>query len=122
MSKWLLSAFTACLTLIASGAQAGTPQVLALVETLDPVRLTCMGETCRAELSTFCLQQERRAPLHGTPYRLTGKGGLDLLVTTADGEARRLAAGKYVRLTSVRGFTAVTATIPRRLLQSLGGE
>jgi hypothetical protein len=122
MSKWLLSAFTVCLTLLSSGVQAGAPQVLALVETLDPVRLTCMGETCQAELSTFCLQQERRAPLHGTPYRLTGKGGLDLLVTTPSGEVRHLAAGKYVRLTSVRGFTAVTATIPRQVLDHLGGE
>ncbi len=121
MSRWLLSTITACLTLFACGAQAGTPQVLALVETLDPVRLTCRGDTCQAELSTFCLQQDRPAPLHGTPYRLAGEGALELLVTLPSGEVRRLPAGKYVRLSSVRGFTAVTATIPRRTLSMLKG-
>ena len=120
MPKWLSSAVWAGLVLFAGAVQAGTPQVLAVVETLDPVRFACAGGTCRAELSTFCLQREQPAPLHGTPYRVASRGPIDLLVTTRDGTVRRLPVGNHVRLASVRGFTAVTATISRRSLGALG--
>ena len=115
----ILFAVWALALLLAGQAQGATPQVLAVVETVEPLRVTCAGETCWTELSTFCLQHESPAPLHGTPYRVASGGGLDLLVTTRDGAVRRLPAGAHLRFESVRGFTAVTATISRGALDAL---
>ena len=35
------------------------PQALALLKTGGPVTLTCADGVCKAEFSTYCLQQER---------------------------------------------------------------
>ena len=119
MAKWLLAFIAIGLIAIAGSAQAASPQVLALVATVQPAQMICTAKACQVELSTFCLQQDRQAPLHGTPYKVAKGGVLELIVTGDDGLTRRVAAENYVTLSSVRGFTAITVNMPGQLLAEL---
>ena len=49
------------------GAQAA-PQMLGLARTVGLTPLHCAGGECTAELTAFCLQQERDMPRAGTVY------------------------------------------------------
>ncbi len=117
--KWLPATLFGCVALFTAGAQAATPQILALVETTVPVALHCEGEICQAELSAFCLQREQAPPSHGTPYRQAASGGLEIILTAPSGAIRRLAGEGIIRLASARSFTAVTARLSRRDLSGL---
>ena len=120
MTKWLL-VIAPIFTAIASvGATAGSPQILALVETVGPVAMTCGETTCRAELSAFCLQQDRPAPGHGTPYVATNSEAFHLVLRSEDGKTERLPASNHLAITSVRGYSAVTVSLPRLALARLG--
>ncbi|MDP6174084.1 MAG: hypothetical protein QGF09_07970, partial [Rhodospirillales bacterium] len=48
----------------------GRAQILGLAATADPVPLQCAGTNCTAELSAFCLQEEKPVSGKGTAYRL----------------------------------------------------
>ena len=64
----LAAAFTGALSV--SAAAAGQPQALGLVATADPVPMQCAAGTCRAVLSSFCLQQDHRSPSAADAYRM----------------------------------------------------
>ncbi len=64
----LAAAFTGALSV--SAAAAGQPQALGLVATADPVPMQCAAGTCRAVLSSFCLQQDHRSPSPADAYRM----------------------------------------------------
>ncbi|MEC8700278.1 MAG: hypothetical protein VXY20_13150 [Pseudomonadota bacterium] len=53
-----------------SAAVAGQPQALGLLAAADPVPMRCEVGTCRAVLSSFCLQQDHRSPSAADAYRM----------------------------------------------------
>jgi hypothetical protein len=94
-------------------------QVLGIVAGAEPVPLLCDDFDCRTELSAFCLQQARPMPSRGTSYRPVGEDDVTLLVTTTEGEVRRLAGSDYLAFASSRGFTSVRVSLPRATLERL---
>lgn len=97
--------------LVASQAFAA-PQILALVETSQPVVLHCADGSCRASFSTLCLQKERDAPLPGTVYVPASPDSLILDVTSEDGRVTRLPAAGVARVTAERNYASVAIVLP----------
>ncbi len=117
----MLWAFVAAGAAALTGAPAtAAPQVLGLVASTGDVPLTCDENGCRAELSAFCLQQPRANPEPSQAYRPADGAAITLVGTTAAGETVRLPGARHLGFVSARGFTAVTATLPRAVLAELG--
>lgn len=102
-----LSAVAAGMFAVPAGA---APQVLALIGG-DAVELACEGDTCAADLSSFCLQPERRSPDRGEGYRLAAGAPVRLLATAADGTTVELDAAAHLRFESLRTHVAVRVTL-----------
>lgn len=96
--------------LVASQAVAA-PQILALVETSEPVVLHCADGSCRASFSTLCLQKERDAPQPGTVYVPASADSLILDVTSEDGRVTRLPAAGIARVTAERNYASVAIVL-----------
>jgi hypothetical protein len=112
-------ALLACgLTLAAPGAQA-SPQVLGLVASLRPTPMQCTAAGCRADLSAFCLQQQRSDPHPGVVYLPTANAPITLVVTSKSGDVHRLDANRYLRFVDERGFASITATLSPQLMAQL---
>ncbi len=105
---------------LASGGAQAAPQVLGIVASNGPIPLTCDAAGCRADLSTFCLQQPRDNPQPGQSYKPVD--GADILLTgrNAAGEVVRLPAASYLGFTTDRGFTAIEISLPAERLAVLG--
>jgi hypothetical protein len=101
------------------GAQ-GEPQILGVVASNGALPFTCDGDGCRADLSTFCLQQARENPGRGQSY--VPVAGADIFLSGVDRAGRpvRMPAAPYVGFAADRGFTAVEATVSRETLAELG--
>lgn len=97
---------------------AAAPQILALLSTDGAVPLDCRNGACTAEFSGFCLQRKRPDPAPGTQYRAAG-GDVTLVVSGADGSARRLPAGDSVSIATSRSYTAVRIGVDEALLNEL---
>ena len=113
-----LVALAGGLLLAAAGAQAA-PQVLGLVASLRPTPMQCTAAGCRADLSAFCLQQQRPDPGLGTVYHPAPNASITLIVTSKTGEVHRLDATRYLTFIDDRGFTSMTATLPPQALAGL---
>ena len=105
---------------LASGSVLASPQVLGVVASNGPIPLTCDDQGCRADLSTFCLQQPRDNPQPGQSY--TPIEGADIFLTgrNAAGELVRLPAASLFAFSTDRGFTAIEASLPAEQLAALG--
>ncbi len=99
---------------------AAAPQILGLMASNGAVPLTCDGAACRADLSTFCLQQARPMPGPGTAYRPADGAALTIVATTGDGATVRLPGAAYLSFVSDRGYTSVRVTLPRARLAEIG--
>jgi hypothetical protein len=91
-------------------AAVAAPQALGLVASLAPTPMHCDATGCRADLSAFCLQQQRADPRPGTLYHPAPGTRLTLVVTGRDGTIRRQDAGA-LSLTDDRGFASITARL-----------
>jgi hypothetical protein len=111
--------FALGVALLAAPAVAA-PQILGVVAGTVP--LNCDGTGCRAEASTFCLQQARSIPAPGTGYASARAGDMTLVVTTVSGETLRLPAGGRLDLRSARGHSAVSMTLQRATMDALGAR
>jgi len=99
---------------------AAAPQILGIVASNGALPLTCDEQGCRADLSTFCLQQPRTNPDLGQRYQLADANSVTLVGTRSDGEILRLPAAPYVSFSSDRGFTSVEVVLPPDRLAALG--
>ncbi len=108
-----------CLTVFAAGAQAA-PQILGLVATLGPTPLVCENGICRAEFSSFCLQQERDIPHTNWKYEFGPGEQPSLVLQMPDGSERRIAAGPHAKVRAPRGFAAVEIAVPQEIIASFG--
>ena len=102
-----IAAITALATGLSMGSAQAAPQVLGLVATKAPVPLTCMGGLCEAEISAFCLQQDRPQPGTSTVYKAVKPSMVTLLITQRDGTVRKRPLGGLAVMTSARGQFAV---------------
>ncbi len=102
-----------------SGAFAA-PQILALVETPEPMPLVCAGGVCRAEVSTLCLQKQRDIPLPNTAYRPADAAKIVLVLRMADGGTVRVKGHPNLRFQVPRTYVSVTAEIPEAEIVRLG--
>jgi hypothetical protein len=105
---------------LGSGAVQAAPQALGVAASLRPTPMLCTEAGCRADLSAFCLQQQREDPPPGTVYRLAPGTKVILLVTGQDGQQRRLDAQRYLSFTDDRGFVSITARLTPAALAELG--
>ena len=111
----------AAMAALTSGPTQAAPQALALLETDRPTPLVCAQGACKAEFTTYCLQQERDIPDAATPYAVAEGRHLRLVLTDAEGRRRAVPAAAHVRIASARrGHTAVIMEIDERALSRLG--
>ena len=101
------------------GAQAA-PQILGVVASHGPILLNCTNDGCRADLSTFCLQQSRDNPARGQIYVPVKGADIVLSGTNRRGREVRLSATPYLEFSTDRGFTAIEITLPPEKLAELG--
>jgi hypothetical protein len=82
-----LAVFFALLSgaILAAGAAQAAPQALGLTASLRPTPMRCDAAGCRADLSAFCLQQQRADPHPGTVYQAAPGTRVTLLVTGMTG-------------------------------------
>lgn len=118
MRKLIFTFFVASLALPLTAQSA--PQILAVMAVWGEIPLSCADGVCQADLSTFCLQRARAMPAPGVRYRPAGSGALELVLTDAKGVTWRRPAAGLVTFVSWRGYTAVTARLPRARLAALG--
>jgi hypothetical protein len=113
-----LAALVGGLLLFAGAAQAA-PQVLGLVASIRPTPMQCTAAGCRADLSAFCLQQQRPDPGLGTVYHPAPNAPITLIVTSKSGEVHRLDGTRYLTFIDDRGFASMTATLTPQVLAGL---
>ena len=116
----LLVAAVAVALSAGSGSAAAAPQILGIVASNGTLPLSCGKDGCRADLSTFCLQQPRANPQPGQRYELADAGTVMLVGTKAGGEIVRLPAAPFMTFASTRGFTSVEVRVPEQTLAQLG--
>ncbi len=118
--RLILLAAAASFVGLATLPAAAAPQILGLVASAGPIPLACDAAGCRAELSSFCLQQPRANPMPQTAYLPAAGAEIFLVGTDLEGAAVRLPAAPYLRFVAARGFTAVTVELPAEDLRELG--
>ncbi len=111
-------ALLAATAMLAPRPAHGAPQALGLIHTVEAIPMQCGPNGCIVQLSSFCLQQERRAPRAGIPYHVVA-GGLRLHVTGRDGAVRTMRADGLIDLTSAGGNTRIAASLPLGILRRL---
>jgi hypothetical protein len=96
------------------------PQILGVVASHGPIPLNCIGDGCRADISTFCLQRARENPGRGQTYMPAEGADITLRGTDRMGREVRLPATPYLEFATDRGFTATEVTLPHEKLEELG--
>lgn len=97
------------------------PQMLGVFATgPNPTPLRCEDGVCSAEFSSFCLQQQRDAPLDGTAYLTVDPAQFRLSVWDAGG-VMQTAQADGMTIRSARNYTAVRISIPEAAMRRLGG-
>ena len=110
---------TFVLGIFASSGTQAAPQALALFASNAPILLNCADGFCSAELTSFCLQPGRHAPVAGTAYELAEGQDIILVVVDREGGERRVSGNAYVDIRSKRGYWALTISIPQDALVAL---
>jgi hypothetical protein len=100
----------AAAALFATSPAGAAPQILAVASQDLPVPLSCEAGECSAELTAFCLQEDRASPPAGTAYYLHDAHLLQLTITDTAGRRIDVSALPY-RLTAARSHTAVKLSL-----------
>jgi len=117
----LAAALPACSLVLHSGpARADAPQALGVIALENPEPLTCRHGICRAVLSSFCLEEHRRAPLQGTLYRPAPATAITLVLTMQDGSQMAVPAQEIAEIRSARHYTSLEVILPQAQLTALG--
>jgi hypothetical protein len=116
----VFGALAAVALLLTPSVVQAAPQSLGLVATAEPVPMICDDDGCVVQLSSFCLQGDRKSPNFNTPYHVDGGTGLWLHLTDANGSLRTVPAEGLLRFVSTRGYTAIDATVSTADMAALG--
>ena len=106
-------------SILAAGAAQAAPQALGLTASLRPTPMRCDAAGCRADLSAFCLQQQRADPHPGTVYQVAPGTRVTLLITGHDGRQSRLDGARALSFIDDRGFVSITARLKPEALAGL---
>ncbi len=113
----IVSVFTFIILTVSANA---APQILGLVATVQPVPLTCIKGICKAEITTVCLQEHRRAPMPGRAYKAGEGTQISLNVSAKDGTIKSIAVAEKISLTARRHYTSVVLSLPESSLLQFG--
>ena len=122
MRTKLFSIVSAVSFIAISASANAAPQILGLVATAQPVPLTCVDGVCRAEITTVCLQEHRRAPMPGRAYKAGQGTQISLNVTGRDGTIKTVAVAEKIILTARRHYTSVVLSLPESSLRKFGHD
>ncbi len=112
----LAAALCAVVLVALPGSAVATPQMLGLVATKQATPLRCDNGLCVGFFSTFCLEEERRAPASWTVYRPVEGSRITLIVETGDGRTIRLPAQDYATFKTRLDFTSILASVEQSRL------
>lgn len=115
-----LSALSLFMAAGISTQASAAPQILGLLASAEPAKLTCTAGVCAAEFSSFCLQEHRKTPNQGTAYVPSKQTQLTVSVTDAAGDVHTMSVADKVTVRSLRGYTTVQISLPADLVASLG--
>ncbi len=115
-----LSTLTAGLALAIRGPAVAAPQILALLPTAEPLPLICKKDVCKVEVASMCLQEQRKAPNSYQAYHPGDGTKLTLAVQSKSGNVKEADITKGVTIHAVRGFVAVSVSLPEHLVRDLG--
>ena len=82
---WFALGLAAAFLMAPTGEARAASQMLALLETGGSTPLVCDGGVCKAEFSTFCLQQDRSLPGASMPYEVAEGSNLHLVLSDPAG-------------------------------------
>ena len=108
--------FFALTLMIGSSAAQAVPQALAVAATSSPIEFVCKNGVCEVELSSMCLQYEKRFPDPRTAYYPTDKSAFTLMLKKQNGETIQVPASKQADIRATRTYTAVTIKIDEQWL------
>ena len=77
--------FLALVPFVQPGLAVAAPQTLGFVATNGPVELKCEAGHCKAEFSSFCLQEKHGPPTKGTPYFAIDTRSIQVTASRSDG-------------------------------------
>ncbi|NKB57922.1 MAG: hypothetical protein GKS00_16485 [Alphaproteobacteria bacterium] len=86
------------------------PQILAVLSS-NGIHFVCSSGECSAELSTYCLQQDRDPPRRGVAYHPARMTDFAVTVTDNAGLQRQIPIAGNVMFVADRGFVSVRAVI-----------
>ena len=114
-----LLSIVAALALLPLSQVSAEPQILGLLATNSATPLTCSGEECYAEFTSFCMEPSRASPSYMTQYTpVPGSDSIQLTALTKSGKSVSLPAAK-LRYRTERGFAAVRISVPASVIADL---
>jgi len=117
----LTAALLVWLLVLHSGpVRADAPQALGVIALTVPEPLTCRHGICRAVLSSFCLEEHRRAPLEGTLYHPAPATEITLVLTMQDGSQMAVPAQEIAEIRSARHYTSLEISLLESRLKAAG--
>lgn len=118
----LLAAVTALTALLQVALQTGpataAPQILGLLTTNTAQPLFCEDGTCRAVLTSYCLQPDRLNPWAGHPYKPASGRGLAMIGQTQDGRLERRPLPADFRFEANEPISSVVVEVDQRFLRA----
>ena len=103
--------FLALVPFVQPGLAVAAPQTLRFVATNGPVELKCEAGHCKAEFSSFCLQEKHGPPTKGTPYFAMHTRSIQVTASRSDGRQISLSPAMDFTMTASRGHVAVLLSI-----------
>ena len=103
--------FLALVPFVQPGLAVAAPQTLGFVATNGPVELKCEAGHCKAEFSSFCLQEKHGPPTKGTPYFAIDTRSIQVTASRSDGRQISLSPAMDFTMTASRGHVAVLLSI-----------
>lgn len=101
-------------------ARADAPQALGVVALAEPAPLICRDGEYRALVTSFCLEEHRRAPAKGTAYLPAPGTEMTLILTGADGTQHSIPAEEVAEIRSSSHYTVMEIAISEDRLAELG--
>ncbi len=106
----------ASLLVLGASQAAAEPQILGVIASLEPVTLQCARGECSAEFSSYCIERYRKSPIWRTAYYVHDPETLTLEGVRKDGTVIQLSAVEHLTITSARGRSAISMSLPSSLL------
>lgn len=106
----------AIIFVLASPSVMAAPQALAVAKTSSPIDFVCEKGNCEVELTSMCLQYDRRFPGPRTAYHPTDAEAIALVLKKQSGEVEQVPAMEQATIYSSRSYTSVVVRLPEKWL------